>query len=450
MLEQIAVCLHTLSIPVNGSFIVGVSGGADSMVLLYILRKLGYKCLAVHCNFLLRDEESERDENAVRAFCKAQEIDLHVERFETSRIAAAQKISIELAARDLRYSLFEKLRLERGYDYIAVAHHRDDQIETVFMNMLRGCGIRGVAGMKPKNGVIVRPFLTVSREDIESFAEKHMIYFVTDSTNEKTIYKRNKVRLQLLPLLEEIHPGFRETLNRTITNLQDAEEYYHEGVYNAKKRVLLSDKQVNDHLFIDIESLKKEQSPRTLLFEILSPLGFNLNTIESILQSLDSDSGLKFYSSTHRIVKDRNTLQIDLIQIKSDDVYYIDHNQTELLSPVHLSFETIADIPDEVIEKSKQIAMFDLEKLQFPLVLRHWKQGDRMVPLGMKGRKKISDIFTNLKYSLYQKEDAWLLCSGDNIIWLVGERLDDRYKINGSTKRIYKIILEQNKHICTK
>lgn len=442
MLEQITVCLHTLSISVNSSFIVGVSGGADSMVLLYVLKALGYKCLAVHCNFLLRNEESYRDEEVVRTFCLDHNIALHVERFNTSDIAEQRKVSIEVAARDLRYELFEKLRLEKDFDYIAVAHHRDDQIETVFMNMFRGCGMRGVAGMKHLNGVILRPFLEISRDEIESFAEKHKILFVTDSTNEQAIYKRNKLRLQLLPLLEEIHPGVRETLSRTILNLQNAEKYYQQGIDGAKHRILRSEVFDKDNFVIDISLLKKEDSPRTLLFELLFPLGFNLKIIDSILQSLDSVSGLKFYSTTHRVVKDRNTLQIDLLHPVKSNIYYIEKSQTNIEAPFHMSFCEILYFSDIHIERSKHIAMFDLNKLQFPLSLRRWSQGDRMVPLGMKGSKKISDIFSNLKYSLSQKEEAWLLCSGSDIIWIVGERMDERYKITDTTEQIFKIILE--------
>lgn len=441
MLQQIAICLQTLSLTDDSGLIVGVSGGADSVVLLYTLKQLGIKCLAVHCNFMLRGAESDRDETFVRDFCRNLEIDLIVERFSTEQYAVDNKISIEMAARELRYTLFEKLRRQYKYDYIAVAHHRDDQIETVILNMLRGCGIRGVAGMKVKNGFIIRPMLSVSRDDIEQYALAHNLAYITDSTNLENVYKRNKIRLDLLPLLEQIHPGAKDTLARTILNLNEAEYYYKAGVEQAIRQVVVEDQTNPDGFSINIDLLVRENSPGTLLFELLNPLGFNRKSIESLLHALDSISGTQFLSQTHRIIKDRNRLLILPLNKHSDNEYFISADQRELSDPVRLHVEVIPfrgiEIPDD-----KTIALLDYDKLKFPLVLRHWKKGDRMVPLGMKGSKKISDIFVNLKYTIPQKEDAWLLCSGDEIVWLAGERISDRYKVTETTTTIYKLYLE--------
>ncbi|MGL4333007.1 MAG: tRNA lysidine(34) synthetase TilS [Bacteroidales bacterium] len=433
--------MHTLHLTKNNSFIVGVSGGADSVVLLYALRQLGMKCLAVHCNFRLRGAESDRDEQFVRDFCKDIGVDLFVEQFHTEQYAADNKISVEMAARDLRYTLFEKLRRENNYDYIAVAHHRDDQIETVILNMLRGCGMRGVAGMKLKNGFIIRPLLTVSRKSIEHFADEHQLMFITDSTNLESVYKRNKIRLDLLPLLEQIHPGATDTLERTILNLSAAEHYYRLGVDEAVRRIVKREHPDSETFSIDIELLMKEESPGTLLFEVLNPLGFNRSVLESILQSLNSISGTQFLSQTHRIVKDRNQLLILPLIKHSENEYFISIDQRELTEPLKLKIEILPK-RDMAFQKNKSIAIFDYEKLKFPLVLRHWRQGDKMNPLGMKGSKKISDIFINLKYTLPQKEEAWLLCSDDEIIWLTGERISDRFKVTETTTTIYKMYLE--------
>lgn len=441
MLEQITICLHTLHLTKNNSFIVGVSGGADSVVLLYALRQLGIRCLAVHCNFRLRGAESDRDEQFVRGFCKDIGVDLVVEHFQTEQYAAENKISVEMAARDLRYTLFEKLRREKNCDYIAVAHHRDDQIETVILNMLRGCGMRGVAGMKLMNGVIVRPLLTISRESIEHFADEHQLKFITDSTNLESVYKRNKVRLDLLPLLEQIHPGAKDTLERTILNLGAAEHYYRLGINEAIQRIVKREHADSETFSVDIESLIKEESPGTLLFELLNPLGFNRSVVESILLSLNSISGTQFLSQTHRVVKDRNQLLILPLIKHNENEYFISIDQRELSEPLKLKIEVLP-FRDMALQKNKSIAIFDYEKLKFPLVLRHWRQGDKMIPLGMKGSKKISDIFINLKYTLPQKEEAWLLCSGDEVIWLAGERISDRFKVTETTTTIYKLYLE--------
>lgn len=441
MLQQIAICLHTLSLTDDSKLIVGVSGGADSVVLLYALKQLGVKCLAVHCNFMLRGAESDRDEQFVRDFCRNSEIDLIVERFSTEQYAADNKISVEMAARELRYTLFEKLRKHYKYDYIAVAHHRDDQIETVILNMLRGCGIRGVAGMKVKNGFIIRPMLTVSRDDIEQYAQAHNLSYITDSTNLENVYKRNKIRLDLLPLLEQIHPGAKDTLERTILNLNDAEYYYRAGVKQAVRRVVVADQTAPECFSIDIDLLLKENSPGTLLFELLNPLGFNRKSIESLLNALDSISGTQFLSQTHRIIKDRNQLLVLPLNKHSDNEYFISADQREISDPVKLHTKVIPFRSLE-ITGDKRIALLDFDKLEFPLVLRHWKKGDRMIPLGMKGSKKISDIFINLKYTIPQKEDAWLLCSGDEIVWLAGERISDRFKVTEATTTIYKLYLE--------
>ncbi|MGL5318197.1 MAG: tRNA lysidine(34) synthetase TilS [Bacteroidales bacterium] len=441
MLEQIAICLHTLPLTEDSRFIVGVSGGADSVVLLYALRQLGINCLAVHCNFRLRGQESQRDEQFVRAFCESNSVELIVADFETERYATEHKISIEMAARELRYSLFDTLAEKHGCDYIAVAHHRDDQIETVFLNMLRGCGMRGVAGMKFQNGKVIRPLLSVSRGEIETFASAHALGYITDSSNLKSIYKRNKIRLDLLPLLEEISPGAKDTLERTIQNLNDAEHYYNDAVAHAKRRVVSEGVSSSGCFKISIELLLKEHSPRTILFELLSPLGFNRSSVETILSALDAISGTQFLSKTHRVVKDRDQLFIAPLNRALENVYFISKDQRALTVPLKLRVDISSDVTSP-ISNDKRVAMLDLDRLKFPLVLRHWQRGDKMVPLGMKGSKKISDIFTNLKYAIPQKEEAWLLCSGHEIVWLVGERISERFKVTEKTTHIYKLYIE--------
>lgn len=420
-----------------GKIIVGISGGADSVALLHFLSTNGYECIAAHCNFRLRGEESDRDEQFVRDLCRGWNIPLEIAHFETEQIAIQRSVSVEMAARDLRYDWFEQLRGHHQADYIAVAHHRDDSIETFLLNIIRGTGIRGLTGISPVNGNIVRPFLTVDRPEIEQNIADHNLSFVTDGTNAETIYIRNKIRLELLPMLESINPSVREAIDRTCENLNGVKQIY---LLETEKQRQTITRTENDKIRISISGLLDFCQPATLLFELLQPYQFNRSVCNEIFASLKANSGRTFYSPQYILIKDREDLIIRKKEEAGKREFVIKPSDTKIDNPVRLRISSLTKENFQP-EKEKEVAFFDAVKLQFPLKLRKWQQSDWFVPFGMKGRKKVSDYFSDNKFDLLQKEETWLLCSGDDIIWIVGERSDNRYRVDADTTNILKIEL---------
>lgn len=412
--------------------VVGISGGADSVALLHILVSLGYKCIAAHCNFNLRGDESFRDEQFTIDFTKRLQVPLCKISFETNKYAQENRLSVEMAARELRYRWFEELLNTYDADAVAVAHHRDDSVETLLINLTRGSGLTGLTGIKPKNGNVVRPLLCVSREDIYAYIENNGLEYVTDSSNSSDIYTRNFIRLKVIPLLEEINPSVKASLARTANHLYDASLIYNHSIEEARKVIIQNNR-------LSISALLSFPAPATILYEMLKPYGFSRTVCESIFTVLEKDSGKIFYSSTHRLLKDRSDLLIDVLSGEESKAYLINLEDDNVDLPVELKPEIVVIKEDYQIEKDKKFAYFDFDKLSFPLVLRHWQEGDWFVPFGMKGKKKISDYFSDKKFSLFDKEKTWLLCSGQDVIWIVGERTDNRYRIEKTTKRVLKL-----------
>jgi len=412
--------------------VVGISGGADSVALLHILVSLGYKCIAAHCNFNLRGDESFRDEQFTIDFTQRLQVPLCKISFETNKYAQENRLSVEMAARELRYRWFEELLNTYDADAVAVAHHRDDSVETLLINLTRGSGLTGLTGIKPKNGNVVRPLLCVSREDIYTYIEKNGLEYVTDSSNSSDIYTRNFIRLKVIPLLEEINPSVKASLARTANHLYDASLIYNHSIEEARKVITQNNR-------LSISALLSFPAPATILYEMLKPYGFSRTVCESIFTVLEKDSGKIFYSSTHRLLKDRSDLLIDVLSGEESKAYLINLEDDNVDLPVELKPEIVVIKEDYQIEKDRKFAYFDFDKLSFPLVLRHWQEGDWFVPFGMKGKKKISDYFSDKKFSLFDKEKTWLLCSGQDVIWIVGERTDNRYRIEKTTKRVLKL-----------
>lgn len=416
--------------------VVGLSGGADSVALLNILVSLGYKCIAAHCNFHLRGAESDRDAAFVKQICEEGDIELFSVDFDTEDYARAKSISIEMAARDLRYQWFEDLCFRLGVDHVAIAHHRDDSVETVLLNLTRGTGIRGLTGIPPKNGRIVRPLLNITRYDILNYLRKNDLTFVEDSTNNEDIYTRNKLRLNVIPFLESINPSVKEAISRTSDHLLQVANIYNEYINSAKAEIVRHNK-------IDINRLLTYTEPEAILYEILSAYGFNSATVRQAFDSVSGISGKRFYSDEYMLIKDRDYFIIDRInEDREDDIYYIDDSVMSLSIPVSMKMEVLENDLSFTIEKEKNILYLDRDKLKYPLILRRWKQGDWFIPFGMTGKKKLSDYFSDNKFSLPDKENAWVLCSGSDIIWLVGHRSDNRYRIINSTKNILKITVK--------
>lgn len=416
----------------SDKLLVGLSGGADSMALLNVLIELKYDCFAAHCNFHLRGEESDKDQLYVEDWCNVNNIPLITVDFDTTKYAADNKISIEMAARELRYGWFERVRKEHDADYIAVGHHLNDSIETFLLNLIRGTGISGLSGIAPKNGRVVRPLLSVSREEIEEYLDGKATNFRVDSTNLEDIYTRNFVRLNLLPSLEKINPSINDAIARTSKNLSEVEKVYRHVMEKDIKVVLLDN-------VIDIEKLKQTISPQSVLFEILFPLGFSPSSIEDVLDSIDATPGKVFYSPSHRLIKDRIFFLIDKLSTNEVEnrTFTINKGNTHIDLPLDMSFD-VKPYPVD-ITKSPKYLYLDADLITYPLVLRKWQLGDWFVPFGMKGRKKLSDFFTDQKFSIKDKEDVWILVSGEDIVWVVGHRSDDRFRVTPKTKNILVI-----------
>lgn len=408
----------------DSKILVALSGGADSVALLCILHSAGYHCEAAHCNFHLRGEESDRDERFVRQLCRKYGIHLHTVDFDTTRYANEKHISIEMAARELRYNWFEEVRNKYQAAVVAVAHHQDDSVETILLNLLRGTGINGLLGIRPRNGAIVRPLLCVNREEILLYLQGIGQDYVTDSTNLEDEYTRNKIRLNLLPLMQTINPSVKNSLIETGNYLNDVSAIYNRYTKEAKARIVTAEG-------IRIHELLKEPAPAALLFEILHPLGFNSTQIKDITNSLSGQPGKLFCSKEWRVVKDRELLLLENIQSINQEKPSFQIIKEEK--------EYTTDFP---IPREKEIACFDADKLNGEISYRKWRTGDTFVPFGMKGKKKVSDYLTDRKFSISQKEHQWVLCCGERIAWLIGERTDNRFRVDETTRRIviYKIV----------
>ncbi|MDD3286343.1 tRNA(Ile)-lysidine synthase [bioreactor metagenome] len=423
----------------NQTILLAVSGGIDSMILCDLFLKSNFKFAIAHCNFHLRGEESNRDERFVREYAQKNNIKIHVKDFDTYSYMKEKGKSMQVSAREMRYSWFNELLKEEGYSYIATGHHIDDSIETFFMNILRGTGIAGLHGILQKVNLVIHPLLFTGRAEIVNYQKENKLEFVEDSSNATTKYTRNKIRHELIPLVKEIAPNFDKIISKEIERFRETEVVFRSVINDAKTELLEIE---NQTIKISIEKLKSYVPQKIFMYEILSDFGFNEATINSIEDALLETSGKQFYSETHRLVKDRDYLLIVKNKPQNLNQYLIEESQTSVYSPIILHMEILKDLQYVKIPKNKEVAMLDYDKLSFPLILRKWKKGDSFFPYGLQGEKKISEFYKNLKYSILDKENQWLLCSENDIIWVVGQRIDDRYKITKSTKTIYKIELD--------
>jgi tRNA(Ile)-lysidine synthase len=416
--------------------LVALSGGADSVALACVLQDLGYKIEAAHCNFCLRGAESDRDEAFVTDFCQRRKIVLHRRCFSTHAYAHEHHVSIEMAARTLRYDFFEQLLQERELDSVAVAHHREDNTETVLLNLLRGTGIRGLRGIQYRNGKVVRPLLDVSRQEIEDYlAECHQDY-VTDSTNLQDEVQRNKIRLNVMPRMREIYPNADESIHQGARRLSDAFRIYEYGMDLLMQQVVHGNR-------ILLEELNRTPAPETVLYEILNRMDFNPAQVAAIYEQQGGESGKVYESATHRLLRDREALVFEKKAVRParlekvlplEGIMRVTDDVTFLIS--RSSYSSGSPLPRE-----KNVICMDLDKVEFPLVVRTPQTGDRFMPFGMKGMKLVSDFLTDLKKNVFEKERQLLVCSGDKIAWVVGERPDDRFRVTEHTRHILRIQL---------
>lgn len=424
----------------NDRILVGVSGGADSVVLLHILLKLGFECVVAHCNFHLRGEESMRDELFVEKLAEKYKLIYKKTDFDTVRFAKSNKISIEMAAREMRYAWFKKLAPENKCQTIATAHHTDDSIETLLLNMIRGTGLKGLTGIEPRNGDIVRPVLCCTRSEIEQYAQKNKLEYITDSTNLANEYSRNKIRNLILPMMADINPSVKQSLAENISRFRGSWKIYSEKIAEIEAHITFNKE---NQTFVDIDKLKSQSDPKTVLFEILQKYQFNSDVISNIFEALDKSSGKRYYSDTHRLLKDREHLIVDEIEPNNTLEFSIDESTKSISIPINLSLNKKARNEDFIISKKSDKIHIDADKIKFPLTLRKWKKGDSFHPFGMKESKKLSDFFINEKINRNQKENIWLLVSDNKIVWIIGLRMDERFRITEKTKNILEISLYQ-------
>lgn len=414
--------------------LVAVSGGADSIVLLNLFIRQGYQAGITHCNFGLRGKESDTDESFVRNIAERNRVPFFSERFETEKIADELGISVQMAARELRYSWFEKIRKEQDYDYIATGHNRNDSIETVIFNFIKGTGLKGITGIPRKTGHIIRPLLFAARKEIEEYALENGLDYRDDSSNKSVKYSRNFIRHKILPEFEKINPGFQNTVENTLSRL--------EGVYNLLQQWMESEKATfmrthGKDIYLKKEFFIKNKEP-VLLFEVLSPFGFNYDQCLEIFQSMKSASGKIFYGGSYVLNSDRSDLILSPLEDGDLSTPINREDRSVNTDRFRLDLEYLP-AGQVNIGHDRRTAYLDAEKLEFPLLIRTWQEGDWFVPLGMKGKKKLSDFMIDKKIPLNLKKRIRVLTCGKNIVWVAGHRIDDRYRVGDETQEILKI-----------
>ena len=449
MIEQFRAYITSNHLINKGDrILVALSGGVDSMVLAELLRKEGYDIAFAHCNFHLRGKESDEDEQFVREYAERVGVKLFVRQFDTLDYVENNKVSVEMAARELRYAWFNDLinanehlnassaaqkvagvSNERSewnslrFDKLALAHHADDQIETFFINLLRGSGIKGLKAMQPRNGMYIRPLLWATRTEIKQFAGANNIQWREDSTNSDTVYLRNKIRHDLMPVFDSIKPEAREKILESVSHLASENQLYREFLKEKLSQIETVDGVLH--------SIPKRHFDLQLLFEWIRDFGFSYSQCDSIFSSLNSEPGKEFYSADYQLVIEKETIEIFPINLN--------------LNNPKLSFEQFEKTPNFVVlTTDSNVAQIDYDKLKLPLKTRIWQQGDRFHPLGMRGTKLVSDFFNDNNFTAFQKKTTPILVDSDGqIVWIVGHRIDDRFKITEKTKTIYQINFEK-------
>ena len=418
----------------NKNLLIAVSGGVDSVVLTHILHQLDYNISLAHCNFNLRVAESNADEEFVKKLGKRLNLEVFTTHFKTETFAKINRQSIQIAARNLRYAWFEELTKKHNFNYVLTAHHTDDNLETFLINLIRGTGLDGFTGIPAVNKNIIRTLLSFSREDIVSFAKENNIEWREDKSNASTKYIRNKIRHQIIPVLKEFNPDLLDSFLKTTEHLQGSQQIINDCVSKVEDTVL--SKRENGIIKIDISKLKCFKNPKAYLYEILK--NYSFTEWDNVAHLLDAQSGKQVFSATHRLLKDRNFLlltEINLTSKEGQEHFLIENTTSENTNPIHLKFDIVAE---KSIENNQTIYL-DKDALTFPLIIRKWQKGDFFYPSGMKGKKKLSKYFKDEKYSLLDKENAWLLCSENKIIWVINRRQDSRFLISSGVKNILKI-----------
>ena len=437
---------------VDALYLVALSGGADSVALLLCLKELGYRVEAVHCNFQLRGEESMRDERFCEELCQHENIPLHKVHFDTQSYADLHKVSIEMAARELRYHYFFQLKEALKAEGICVGHHKEDSVETILINLVRGTGLSGLMGIRPRKNDIIRPLLCVTRHEIEDYLRRHASTFVTDSTNLMDDVVRNKIRLNVLPQLAEINPSVTEAILTTANHLSDVEAIVQESLKEALEKAVhffysessVSQSSLSKHPFqLDLTTVRAFPSPAYLLFYILKPLGFSSSQITEMVSHLDGQTGQLWYSSTHELTHDRGFFMVlpreegePRTLVIPETGRYVYDDQLSL----RLTERTLAPSSTVVFSKNPTIVDLDASSIRFPLTLRRVAEGDRFTPLGMRGSQLVSDFLTNIKRNRFEKRNQLVLLDATGtILWVLGLRINDHFKLTPQSTSCLRI-----------
>ncbi|MCC8358854.1 tRNA lysidine(34) synthetase TilS [Salinimicrobium sediminilitoris] len=415
----------------EGKILLAVSGGVDSVVLAHLCREVGLDFSLAHCNFHLRGEESQGDEAFVMELADALEAEVFIEGFETQAYAKEKKISIQMAARDLRYNWFRELQETLQFDYIFTAHHANDNLETVLINFIRGTGLEGLTGIPDVNEFTIRPLLPFTRKHIEDYAHLQKLKWREDSSNDSVKYFRNKVRLEVIPKLLELNPQLLESFSKTRNYLQQSSELIEDYISALFPKIA---KQEEYGYSFEISKLQSIPNTKAVMYSLFR--SFEFTEWEDVYDLLESQPGKIVYSKTHRLIRDRDKLLLTLLLPTEDKVYEIKENEEVVMLPMGtFHFEAVEDF-----ENSDPRTIFlDRDKIKYPLVVRKWQEGDYFHPFGMKGKKKLSKFFKDEKLSLPQKENCWLLCSNDKIVWVIGHRPDARFAVKDETKQILRL-----------
>ncbi len=441
MLEDFKNYIHQKNLfEPDHKVLLAVSGGIDSVVMCHLFHSASCNFAIAHCNFGLRGLESDGDEDLVRQISINYGVPFYNTKFDTITYARENKLTIQVAARNLRIGWLEQVVSSGGFTCYATAHHQDDNIETFFLNLIRGTGIKGLRGIQPKNGLLIHPLLFSGRKQIEDYALKHELTFREDSSNKQNYYRRNKLRNIIIPELLIIQPDFKKIMIRNINKLNQVERIYTEKIRDLKKQYTRND---NNSILIDHKSILTTESAKLYLVAILEEYGFNESICLKIIESGKKQSGRKFFSEKYILTIERDFLQIteqNLLEPEKE-VFTIQENDPVIYNPIKMTTSTLNRDEISSLITDKNRVFFDKQRLRFPLTLRRWKNGDYFYPFGLGGRKKLSDFFIDQKFSDRQKQQTWLLCSGNNIIWIVGQRSDERYKITPSTKIVYSLIM---------
>ena len=436
MLTAFTLFCDSNNIAINQSkTILAVSGGVDSVVLAHIFKKLGFNFEIAHCNFGLRGKESDADEKYVKLLAEELQVPFHVKKIDTVSYAQNHGISIQMAARELRYNWFEMLREKTESSYIATAHHKGDIVETMLFNLTKGTGIEGLHGIKAKSGLLIRPLLFASRDEIISFAKRNKLSWREDSSNISTKYSRNKIRHLVVPVLEEINPKAVESIYNTSKRIEEIEIFLKHKIEEVSIKLI---EKHEAYFSIDIKLLIQTPSYGYVLSEILKPLGFTFYQSNAISKSLFGLSGKLFYSQTHVVNIDRDKLIVSSIPASLKEIYIDSDNGSYTLENLVISTQTHERATYQISTDSTILAL-DKDQLKFPIEIRIWKNGDSFYPLGMKGKKKLSDYMIDVKIPVNLKNQIWVVVSDGKIAGILNHRLDERFKISGKTQRVFEI-----------